>query len=120
MDRGDYDLHQYRISRVSEMSNGAIDAAARRATLPTKFTTSRAAQQNTQASQKKWAISNPAPAAGNSGRQSPSPLKGHAVSPVVNSATNTAPIYARVLWFNIPHNLIEFVHGACTMCSIIS
>ena len=78
------------------MSNGAIDAAARRATLPTKFATGRAAQQNAQAPQKKWTISNPAPAAGNSGRQSPSPLKGHAVSPVVNSATNTAPIYARV------------------------
>jgi hypothetical protein len=82
------------------MSNGSIDAAARRATLPTKFATNRAAQQNAQASQKKWAISTtstPAPAAGNSGRQSPSPLKGHGVkAPVVNSPSNTAPIYARV------------------------
>lgn len=76
------------------MNNGAIDSA-RRATLPTKFAVNRAAQQNAQAAQKKWAVST---AVGNSGKQSPSPSpsKGHAVSPVVNSATNTAPIYARV------------------------
>ena len=69
------------------MSNGAIDS--RRATLPTKFATGRAAQ-NVQAVQKKYTVN-----AGNLGKQ-PSPLKSRDVPTIVNSATSTAPIYARV------------------------
>ena len=75
------------------MSNGAIDSA-RRATLPTKFATNRAAQQSAQAAQKKWAVST---GKQRQQQQQRSPLKGHeGASPIVNSATNTAPIYARV------------------------
>ena len=102
VNRSNDDLHRYRLGRVSEMSNGAIESA-RRATLPTKFATSRAAQ-SAQAAQKKWAVS-----AENSGKQ-PSPLKGHGVSPAVSSATNTAPIYARVSTDEVPRCVIEFLY----------
>ena len=70
------------------MSNGAIDS--RRATLPTKFAVNRAAAQNVQSVQKKYTVS-----LGNSGKQA-SPRKSHEVPKIVNSATSTAPIYARV------------------------
>ncbi len=88
VNRGNHDPHRYRLGKVSEMSNGAIEST-RRATLPTKFATNRAAQ-SVQAAQKKWAVS-----VGNPGKQ-PSPLKGKDVPPIVNSPANTAPIYARV------------------------
>ena len=89
VNRSNHYLHRYRLGKVSEMSNGAIEPG-RRATLPTKFAVNRTTAQNVQAAQKKWAVS-----VGNSGKQ-PSPLKGNDPPPIVNSTTNTAPIYARV------------------------